>query len=141
MITTQTYNPIESVGALATAIDGIQEAYAKDLKLSNTGFSRSLASLESLYEYIKGSGKLQSTKSKSDVSPVEENIRIMECDFQQLKGFLEEPLGAGDYCYYYYKANDLIGCCYVLLNRLRTSIECVVFYPDVYINRPDQYTA
>lgn len=54
MITTQTYNPIESVGALATAIDGIQEAYAKDLKLSNTGFSRSLASLSLCMSISRG---------------------------------------------------------------------------------------
>ena len=134
------YNPIESVSTLARVIDGIKQVYGEDIK----GFQPGIVSYRSLIiltplMYIcmekskevrnyKGLDSCHDMKSRT----ISKNVRVMEDDFEELQSFLLMD----DTTYNYgYSKDDYVDRCHFLLNQLRSSIECVVFYPNVCIGR------
>lgn len=134
------YNPIESVSTLARVIHDIKQVYEEDIERLQPGIVsyRSLVILTPLM-YIcmekskevrndKGLDSCHDMKSRT----ISKNVRVMEDDFEELKSFLLMD----DTTYNYgYSKDDYVDRCHFLLNQLRSSIECVVFYPNVCIGR------
>lgn len=133
------YNPIESVSTLARVIHEIKQAYGEDVKKLQPGIvsCRSLAILNPLMdicmekseEVIKGKGLDYYHDLKSQIAV--DNACTMESDFENLRNFLLIDTTRN----YGYSKDDYVDSCYFLLNQLRSSIECVVFYPNVCIGR------
>ncbi|MDO4871681.1 MAG: hypothetical protein Q4A26_03050 [Candidatus Saccharibacteria bacterium] len=132
------YNPIESVAALALKINDIKQAYGEDAKRIQPGIVsyRSLAILNPFmdicmekYEEVLEKKRNRNHGLESQI--VLENARVMKYDFENLQQFLrmDSTLSYG------YSRDDYIDHCHALLNQLRSSIECVVFYPNVCIGR------
>lgn len=141
------YNPIESVSTLACVIHEIKQAYGEDVKRLQPGIvsDRSLEILKPLMDIcMEKSKEVRNEKSKevrndegSDSCygmksrTISNNVCVMKDDFENLQSFLLMDTTRN----YGYSKDDYVDSCYFLLNQLRSSIECVVFYPDVYISR------
>lgn len=130
------YNPIESVSTLARVIHDIKQVYGEDIK----GFQPGIVSYRSLiiltplmYICMKKSEEVRNDKGLDSCHDIIcDNVCVMEDDFEELKSFLLMD----DTTYNYgYSKDDYVDRCHFLLNQLRSSIECVVFYPNVCIGR------
>lgn len=99
------YNPIESVSTLASVIHEIKQAYGKDVERFQPG--------------------IISCRSLAIFNP------LMDDDFEELRNFLLMGTAFNYSC----SKGDYVDRCHFLLNQLRSSIECVVFYPNVCIGR------
>lgn len=133
------YNPIESVSTLARVIDDIKQVYGEDVKGFQPGIVsyRSLAILTPLMDICmkkseevldgKGLDSCYNLKSRT----ISDNVRVMKDSFKNLQNFLLMDTTFN----YGYSKDDYVDSCHFLLNQLRSSIECVVFYPNVCIGR------
>lgn len=130
------YNPIESVSTLASVIHEIKQAYGKDVERLQPGIvsRQSLAILKPLMDICMEKSKEVSNDKGLDscYDIICDNVCVMEDDFEELKSFL---LMDDTTCNYGYSKDDYVDRCHFLLNKLRSSIECVVFYPNVCIGR------
>ena len=143
------YNPIESVSTLACVIHEIKQAYGEDVKKLQPGIvsPRSLEILKPFMDIcmekskevrnrIKKSKEVRNDKRSDSCHDMKSrtilnNVDTMEYYFEDLQNFLRRDTT----CNYGCSKDDYLGSCYSLLDQLRSSIECVVFYPDVYISR------
>jgi len=133
------YNPIESVSTLANVIHDIKQAYEEDVERLQFGIvsHQSLAILKPLMDICmekseevlngKGSDSCYGMKSQT----ISNNVRVMKDDFEDLQSFLLMDTTRNYGC----SKDDYVDSCYSLLNQLRSSIECVVFYPNICIGR------
>jgi len=133
------YNPIESVSTLTSVIHAIKQVYGEDVKGFQPGIVsyRSLAILTPLMyicmkkseEVLDGKGSDSCYGMKSQT--ISNNVRVMKDDFEDLQSFLLTDTTRNYGC----SKDDYVNSCHKLLNKLRSSIECVVFYPNVCIGR------
>lgn len=133
------YNPIESVSTLASVIHDIKQAYGEDVKMLQYGIvsRQSLAILKPLMDICmekskevrndKGLDSCHDMKSRT----ISNNVRVMKDSFKNLQNFLLMDTTRNYGC----SKDDYVDSCHFLLNKLRSSIECVVFYPNVCIGR------
>ena len=129
------YNPIESVSTLASVIHDIKQAYGKDVERFQPGIvsCRSLAIFNPLMDICmeKSEEVLNGKGLDSCYDIICDNVRAMEDDFEELRNFLLMGTAFNYGC----SKGDYVDRCHFLLNQLRSSIECVVFYPNVCISR------
>lgn len=133
------YNPIKSVSTLARVIHDIKQAYGEDVKKLQPGIvsPRSLEILKPLMDIcMKKSKEVRNDEGSDSCHDMEsqtilKNVDTMEYYFEDLQNFLHVDPTRNYGCI----KDDYVGSCYSLLDKLRSSIECVVFYPDVCIDR------
>lgn len=129
------YNPIESVSTLASVIHDIKQAYGEDVKMLQHGIvsRQSLAILKPLMDICMEKSKEVSNDKglASCYDIICDNVRVMKDSFKNLQNFLLTDTTRNYGC----SKDDYVDSCHFLLNQLRSSIECVVFYPNVCIGR------
>ena len=129
------YNPIESVSTLASVIHDIKQAYGEDVKMLQHGIvsCQSLAILKPLMDIcMEKAEEVSNDKGlNSCYDIISYNVRVMKDSFKNLQNFLLMDTTRNYGC----SKDDYVESCHFLLNQLRSSIECVVFYPNVCIGR------